>query len=138
MKLVIDTNVVISALVRDGFSRKIILYENIELVSPEFSLKEIYKYKELILEKSGLTEEEFKNLLFAILSKIKIIPKSKYESFINKADELIGKIDPKDIPFLALALSFQNDGIWSDDAHFKKQNKIKAWTTKEIISIISK
>jgi predicted nucleic acid-binding protein len=42
-------------------------------------------------------------------------------------------IDIKDTPYVALALSFDNDGIWSEDKGFFKQDKIKVWNTQEII-----
>lgn len=133
MKLVIDTNIMMAALIKDGLARKIIFFSDIELLSPEFTMDEVYKYKELVLGKSNLTEKEFKVLLSTILEYINIISKSKYEYCLREADMLIGKVDDKDIPVLALALATKNDGIWSDDHHFKKQDKIKILTTQDMI-----
>jgi predicted nucleic acid-binding protein len=42
-------------------------------------------------------------------------------------------IDESDAPFLALALSFPNDGIWSDDKHFKEQKLVRVWTTRDML-----
>lgn len=44
--------------------------------------------------------------------------------------------DPKDSLFIACALSNPNSVIWSDDKHFKKQNIIKVYNTKEIIELL--
>ncbi|MBS3060935.1 MAG: hypothetical protein J4432_05530 [DPANN group archaeon] len=33
----------------------------------------------------------------------------------------------------ALALSIDNDGLWTADKDFDKQNKIKVWKTKDLI-----
>ena len=41
MKLVIDTNIVISALIKDGKTREIIMSGKFELVSPDFVLDEM-------------------------------------------------------------------------------------------------
>jgi predicted nucleic acid-binding protein len=46
----------------------------------------------------------------------------------------MGKIDKKDVPFIAAALAL-NCSIWSDDKHFKKQKEIKIFTTKEVMEI---
>lgn len=51
MKLIIDTNRIIAGLIKNGFSRKIILESAIEFFSPEITNEEILKYKEEILEK---------------------------------------------------------------------------------------
>ena len=50
--------------------------------------------------------------------------------------ELISVIDEKDVPFIALALSIKNDGIWTNDKHFKKQKKIKIFTTQDLIKLL--
>ena len=50
----------------------------------------------------------------------------------------MASIDIEDVPFIALALSIGNDGIWSDDNHFQKQKKIKIWKTEEVIKMLGK
>jgi len=44
-------------------------------------------------------------------------------------------IDQKDAPYIALALTIENDGIWTADKHFKKQNYIKVFTTEDLIKL---
>lgn len=46
---------------------------------------------------------------------------------------IIGEIHKEDIPFIAVALSIKNDGIWSNDKHFKEQSEIKIYTTNDLI-----
>ncbi len=48
----------------------------------------------------------------------------------------MGKIDEKDTPFIALALSIENDGIWFNDKHFDMQKKIKVYKTIDIINLL--
>jgi len=48
------------------------------------------------------------------------------------AFEVMKDIDEKDSPFLALAMSLKCP-ILSNDGHFKKQNLIRCYTTKEFI-----
>ena len=78
----------------------------------------------------------------------KIFEKGKFqlnvkESFFKgeeKEPEQITKImkdiDIDDAPILACALAIKNIGIWSEDKHFEKQNKIKVWKTKDILKLI--
>jgi predicted nucleic acid-binding protein len=47
----------------------------------------------------------------------------------------MGDIDLDDTPFLALALSLDCP-IWSNDDHFKRQNVIKAVTTRELLGLL--
>ncbi len=54
MKIVVDTNRIMSALLRDGTSREIIIFGDIEFVTPEHAIEEIKKYKNMLLEKAGI------------------------------------------------------------------------------------
>lgn len=56
---------------------------------------------------------------------------------LGEADRLLGDVDKGDVPFIALALTIPNDGIWTENIHhFKKQNKINILTTKELVFLI--
>ena len=74
MKVVIDTNIIIAALLKDSITRKIIIESGWEFYYPEISMHEIREHKNLILEKSGLSEEEYLELLKKLLSYINIVP----------------------------------------------------------------
>lgn len=137
MKLVIDTNILISALIKDSATRKIIFYSQIELYYPEISLKEIEENKNTILEKTGLNEKDYTALLNEILNFVVLMPYVNIEDKIKDAEAIFGKIDVDDIIFVALALSIPNDGIWSDDADFQRQDKIKIWKTKDILGLVN-
>ena len=138
MKLVIDTNRIIDALVKDGFSRQIISYFPIEFISPEFTRKEVDKYEKEIIEKAGISKNEFEALLASILERITIFSQDTYSLYMEQADKIMGNIDIKDVMFLALALAVPNDGIWSEDAHFERQNKVRLWKTSELIGFLKK
>ena len=135
MRLIVDSNVVMSALIKDSITREIILRSGIEFFHPKIALKNLDKYRSLILEKSGLDGLEYEDLFKLILSKISLIDLENFIGYLEESNDLMRGIDIEDSPFIALALSFENDGIWSDDSHFKKQNKINIWTTKELLDI---
>jgi len=133
MKLVIDTNSIISALIKNGISRRIIVSPVIRFMTPDYTLQEISKYEKLICKKAKLNHDEFKLLLNLIFEHITIIPKEDYKDLLSRAKTLIEDID--DVPFIALCLASKADGIWSDDAHFKTRKEVIIFRTKELALI---
>ena len=59
MKIVVDTNILISSLIHNSAKRKIIFLSNLEFYYPEESKIEIEKYKDYIMQKSALNKETF-------------------------------------------------------------------------------
>jgi len=135
---IVDSNIIFSGLLKEGATRKILIESPFKLYAPEILIREIEKYKEILIKKSGIAKEEFTILFHLLTEDIEIISKEKYHDSIEEAKNIIGHIDRGDIPFIALALAINNDGIWTDDAHFKKQNKIKILNTKDILSLFNK
>ncbi len=134
MKLVLDSNIVFSALIKKSTTRNIILSDVFELHAPEYIFNEITKHKELLLKKSKMNEEEFDALLLLLQKHIRLVPKEKYNENMALAEDILKDIDVTDSPFLALALAL-NCKIWSNDGHFKQQDKVEVHTTKELTNI---
>ena len=130
MKLVIDTNSIISALIKNGISRRIIVSPAIQFVTPDHTLKEISRYKKMICKKAKITSNEFDILFNLLFEHIVIIPKEEYVNFIDSAKTYIDDVD--DVPFIALCLATKADGIWSDDNHFKTWKGITIFRTREL------
>jgi len=130
MKLVIDTSSIISALIKKGISRRIIISPAIQFITPDHTLKEISKYKKLICKKAKINSNEFDILFNLLFEYITIIPKEEYKDFFDSAKTLIDDIN--DVPFIALCLASKADGIWSDDTHFKTRKGIIIFRTKEL------
>jgi len=124
MNIILDSNALFSALIKNSTKRKLIFIE-------------IEKYKEYLLEKSKMKTEEFNDLLQLMLEKVLIIPNEILDKYINEAWELIKEHSPEDVIFIACGLAYENSILWSDDKKLKRQNKVKILNTKEIINIIS-
>ena len=135
MKFVIDTNILFSAMVKKSITRKIILSDVFELYVPEYLFEEINKHKDLILRKAKISDRDFIALLTLFQKHMKIVKKEFYQDKIPIAEEVMKEIDITDSPFLALALAL-NCLIWSNDGHFKQQNLVKVYTTKEILELL--
>ncbi len=136
MKLIIDTNILISSLLKNSTTRELLLNESFEFYLPEMVMIELKKYLSYIIQKSGLTEKEIKKILNTLLENLKLVPLDEYEDKMGEAMKIMSKIDEKDAQFIAVALSIKNDGIWSNDKHFEKQEKIQVFKTIDIIKLI--
>ncbi len=132
MKLVLDTNVLFSALIAGGKTRKIIITENQNLYAPEYTFIELENHQGMIEKKTKLDESDLQLLLNILLEEINIVPKPEFENQLPEAEKIIGEIDPDDVPFLALALHLNAD-LWSDDKHFQNQKKVNVWKTSQLI-----
>ena len=138
MIIVIDTNVLISALIKDSLTRRIIVGYGMNFVYPEISLHEIRKHEKLIIKKSGLTVDEFHRLLARILDYVVLVPTEVIEEHVREAKSIMCDIDPKDTVFIATALSFENAVIWSEDKDFDKQDKIKVVKTRQLAGLFER
>ncbi len=136
MNFILDTNILFSALIKDSTSREILFSPKLTFYLPEYSLIELKKYYTEISKKSNLMESEINDLLKRILKKSIIVPFNKYRQKLEKAMKIIGSIDEKDAPFIATALSIKNDGIWTNDKHFLRQNKIKIFSTSDMLNFL--
>jgi len=138
MKLVIDTNRLMAALLKTSASREIILSEKIEFYSPEYMIKEIEKHRKYLLKKSKLSNEDFNFLLSTLLEKITLVPFEEFKHKYMDAVEIMINIDITDSPFIALGLAMKADGIWTKDKGYYKQNELKVYSTKELLNFIKK
>ncbi|PIN85895.1 DNA-binding protein [Candidatus Woesearchaeota archaeon CG10_big_fil_rev_8_21_14_0_10_44_13] len=133
MILVVDSNILISALIKDSKTREIIVKADQRFLIPEIVIEETRKYKRIIIEKSGMSEEDYNQLLEKLLSYIELVPIEIIENNIKEAVKIMENIDKKDAVFIAAALAYLDSKIWSDDRHFERQNRIPVFKTKDIL-----
>src|SRR3989344_3852605 len=132
MDLVVDANVLFSALIKDGFAYDILFNSSFRLFTPEYIFTELEKHKDEIIKKTERTKEEFFRLIETLERRIAIIPLEELIPYIKEAETLTP--DPDDMTYFALALKL-NCTIWSNDKKMKEQNKIKVYHTNELSKI---
>ncbi len=133
MKLVIDANVVISALIDDSKTRELIVTLEPDLLTPAFVYDEVENYEELIVQKSGMDSERVTQFIDLLFQYIDVVPASEFYPAIESADEAIGDIDPDDVLYLACAIAC-DAVIWSDDSDFDEQDLVKTYSTSGVIN----
>lgn len=136
MELVVDANIVFSILLKsEGKTADLLFCDNFVLFTPEFILDEIKKYEEEIIKRAEITKNEFNVFLNIIFSRIRIILKNEFEQLLNEAGRLCP--DKKDLTYLALALHL-NCSVWSNDKVLKNQNKVKVYSTDDLVKLIKR
>lgn len=134
MELVIDANILMSALIAtEGKTYDLIFNEKVKLFSVDKLLGELKKYKAEILKKSGLSEYDFELFLSLISAEIEFVPYSESEKFSPDAKKIAP--DQNDTEYFALALKL-NCAIWSNDKRLKQQDKIKVYSTEDLVKIL--
>lgn len=116
MKIVLDTNIIFSALLnRRSSICDLLLDKTLNFFVPKFLYIELFKYKEKIMRASRHDEDEVLELLYRILKKTYIYDEDIIDDdALKKAYELVKDIDEGDLIFVALAIELDGK-LWSGD-----------------------
>src|SRR3989338_4305679 len=125
MRLVVDANIVISALMRQGITRKMEFDNRLELFAPITLIDEMRKYYLYVEKKSGMKKDDFARLFTLILKRIAIENLESLRSYLAAAKTLT--VDEKDEQYAACALAI-NAEIWSNDKGFRT-GRVRVWST---------
>lgn len=154
MKLILNANIFFSLMKPDSIASYLFSALRAKFFVPKYIESELDKYNSECLVKSKLSEHEFEIRQKEVRENIEFVEFSKYEDFIKKSVNVLP--DPKDSPYIALALSLSNRrfvrdtknpsdfsvsikaSIWSNDPHLKKQKLVKVYTTEELINKLLK
>ena len=136
MELVLDTNILISAILKDSHTRHFLLLSKHSFFVPEFILNEISDHLEELEGKTFLLGDELKRILDEVILKanIGIISTDELKEQVLRAKEISPDVD--DIPYLALALKL-GCAIWSNDRELKeKQSIVIVYNSKEVLNMV--
>ena len=136
---VVDTNVIISALIREGVIFRLLMQSENDFyfIAAEFVVEEIQEHWERLKTISSLTDHELslnyaKILKHIDLFNVNLIDRSLYESAISICQD----IDLDDIPHVAMSLYFETK-LWTGDAQLRRGLERKGYficvNTREII-----
>lgn len=132
MNIVIDSNILFSALIRDSLTRRIILEYDGVFLFPSFIFEEMEKHKGELLKKSGMNTKDFELLLYILLRKVRIVPSDVLRPYKKKAYGIVKDIDPGDTVFIACTLAYPQSILWSDDKKLKQQSIVPIINTNEM------
>lgn len=132
MRLVVDANVVISALLADSKTRELVVTLEPDLLTPGFLYEELENYESLVVEKSGMDPARVAQFVDLLFQYIDVVPVDEFASAIETADRAIGDTDPDDVLYLACAVA-TGAAIWSDDTDFEEQSLVEVYSTSDVL-----
>lgn len=135
MTLVVDTNVLLSALIADSTTRTLLRTVDDRLVAPGKLKTELENYDDLLQEKSGLTDSELEILKTRLFGHVDFVPDTELDEYREEAVTSLAETDPDDVVFLAAALAVDGT-IWSDDKDFREQDLVPVVTTGDVVDRI--
>jgi predicted nucleic acid-binding protein len=126
--VVVDTNLIFSALVSNSSKIREILFEsNMTFYAPDYLITEIFKHKDKLIKYSKLSENEFFLYFNAIFEQIRFVPTDFIGSESRQiAYDLCKDVDINDIPFIALSVELKIP-LWTGDKKLKEGLKLKGF-----------
>jgi len=119
MKIVVDTNIVFSAILNSsGNLGKILIHskKHVQLYSCHYLKEEIFEHKGKLLKLTKLTESELVELIDLTTRNIEFLNEAVIpEKTILKAYELVKDIDENDTIFVALTQHLKRSKLWTGD-----------------------
>ncbi|MDR2814185.1 MAG: hypothetical protein LBB79_05975 [Prevotellaceae bacterium] len=143
MKIIVDTNIVFSALLNaDSRIGRLLLdtRDEIELYSCKYLQKEIYRHIDKIRQYSGLNNDDLFELISLVESRIFFIDEELLPTpIMTEAREWVSGIDFDDFAFVAIAIHL--DGwLWTGDKKLANGLRQKGYshlvTTTDLWNIV--
>lgn len=142
MKIIIDTNVIFSALLNSNGKIADLIFnsqETFEFYSCSYMRYEIRKHWEKLKKISKLNNEQIEESRDKIFSQIRFINEEIIQEKIWRSSErLVHNVDADDIAFIALT-TFLKGHLWTGDMELYNGLKLKGYdkilTTQELLAI---
>jgi len=129
MRVVVDANIAFRALTsgRGDLRNRIQTLDEVDFFAPYYVLVELFKHKERIQRQSGLPEEEVLSALHELCEGMTFVREASIPvGTWMEAWRLTGDVDPKDTPYVALALHLDAK-LWTCDDELKAGLRAKGF-----------
>ena len=134
MSIILDSNVLIAALIKPGIVRATVIGHPGEWLVPEAIFEEVWEHRD-VWNRNRLPDSELHSILGALSDGfVNIVSDRVYRQNEAAARRLVSDAD--DWPLAALALSIENDGIWTfNRRHLDrvKKSSIRLLNTSDVI-----
>lgn len=128
--IIVDTNIVFSALVNKNSSIASFLLEPEQtLLMPKFGFVELFKHKEKICKISKHSHDEILEILYELIRHIDFFDENAISTdALQKSWELVKDVDPKDMLFIALTIEM-NGLLWTGDNRLRSSLEAKGFNS---------
>ena len=96
MLLVVDTNIIISCIIRNSKTREILLSAKADFITPDWVQEEIAKHYDLIAKKAGLTSGELNIFIGEVFNVVRTVHMEHYQHKMPEAREIMNNFDSND------------------------------------------
>jgi len=132
--LAVDSNILFSFFKKDSKTRElIIMIEFFELCTLRSRMDELENHRDEICRKSRISPEEFIESVKELQLFVRVMEDETASLKAKEAAKLAPHIE--DAPLFALALT-AGCPIWSKEAAFKDQKRIKIYNTEDLIRLL--
>lgn len=140
MKIIVDSNIVFSALLsKDNNSKTLLISNKIEIYTCNFLFVEIFKHRKRIESISKLKEDDLLMQLEKVTRRINFVnEESVPKEIYQKAYNLCKNVDEKDTPFVALTIFLNGHLLTGDKKIFEalKKNKFNVISINDLLKKI--
>ncbi len=123
VKLVVDTNIVFSAVLNSNSRIARILISgrrHFEFYSCEFLRTELEKHRPRLRKLTRLSDDDLDEVIEKVTANIRFINESTLPpQLLLRVEGMLAKVDPKDVPFVALAKRLKAR-LWTGDKSLAK------------------
>ena len=129
MRLVVDANVLISALASDGAVRTALRITTDDVLTPAYIREEVERHRTEIRRKSSLSSAAFDELIGELWRQVTIVPREAMLPHLEEATRAMSSYDPDDVPYVAAALAIDGTVVSNDRAFDKQRAVPHMWTS---------
>jgi len=105
---------------------------------PEYLFDEIEIHRDELAKRSGQTTEVLEEALRILRAHVTEHEEADYVNELKRAGSLLRGRDPKDVPYVALALALEADGIWTEDRGLVSVGSITVYRTSELVRLVAR
>ena len=132
MKYVVDANIILSGLIADSMTRRLLVELEDGLLTPAYVYDEIGAYTEMVSEKAGLSPSAVEELIELLFERIDVVPRPVVLESLQEAARIMRNTDPDDAVYLAAAIE-RDAHLWSDDSDYDEQDAVPVARTDDIV-----
>jgi len=127
--IVVDANIVLAALLKQGLTREIILDRGLDLRAPPWLWGELANRRAWLKSRLHVSDSVIDDFVRLLQSRITEIPMALLELHREEAVRRVGKSGLKDAPCVAAVMAVRGV-LWTHDATLAKEGRVPTITTK--------
>ena len=134
-RIVVDANILFSALLPDGTTRRLLLYGGLDLHTPATIWGEFERNRAHLLARSKATEAAFDLLVDALRNRIGEVSVAVVRERLAEAEASLGEENELDAPYVAAALAL-GATLWTQDKELLTSAPVPVVNTALVVAAL--